>query len=179
MGLQQASAELQRPIGAIIGAIRQGALQLGRAASRVGYNSFLLRFDQLEEWASAQPAVVKKSAAALPGVMSLPEFARSIGLRDSYQALVNAGYIAAFEIEHPITKRAQLRMSQLQIDSFHKEFLTPTTMEAEFGLHRNTILGVLRAAGIQKFTTDGHDFGPVYRRSDVESAFRKAGFPTA
>ena len=179
LGLQQASAELQRPIGAIIGAIRQGELQLGRAANRVGYNSFLLRFDQLEEWASAQPVVVKKNAAALSGVMSLPEFARSIGLRDSYQALVNAGYIVAFEIEHPITKRAQLRMSQLQIDSFHKEFLTPTTMEAEFGLHRNTILGALRAAGIQKFTTDGHDFGPVYRRCDVESAFRKAGFPTA
>lgn len=177
LGLQQASAALQRPVGAIIGAIRQGELQLGRAARRVGYNSFMLRFDQLERWASAQPAAVKKNASALPGVMSLPEFARSVGLRDSYQALVNAGHIAAFEIEHPITKRAQFRVTQLQIDSFHKEFLTPTTMEVEFGLHRNTILGTLRAAGIQKLTTDGHDFGPVYRRSDVESAFRKAGFP--
>ena len=95
--------------------------------------------------------------------------ARSIGLRDKrrVQALIEAGHIQALETVHPVTRRVQLRMTAAHIASFHKKFLTLTTMQTETGLHRNSILSLLRAANVRVFASDGLDFGPIYLRQEA------------
>lgn len=101
--------------------------------------------------------------------MSAAEFARSIGLRDKgrIEALIEAGHAVALETVHPVTRRVQLRMTEAHIASFHEKFLTLTTMQTETGLHRNTILSLLRASGVQVFAPDGLDFGQIYLRKEA------------
>jgi hypothetical protein len=50
--------------------------------------------------------------------------------------------------------------------------VTLTTLAAETGKHRNTLRGLL--ARLARFTPEGHDFGPVYLRSDVSKVLRQS-----
>ena len=84
-----------------------------------------------------------------------------------FQALIEAGHAEALETVHPVTRRMQLRMTEAHIASFHEKFLTLTTMQAETGLHRNTILSLLKASDVQAFAPDGLDFGPIYLRQEA------------
>ncbi|MDQ7775375.1 MAG: hypothetical protein Q4615_05390 [Paracoccus aminovorans] len=110
-----------------------------------------------------------RATDSLPSIMSAAEFARSIGLRDKgrIEALIEAGHAVALETVHPVTRRVQLRMTEAHIASFHEKFLTLTTMQTETGLHRNTILSLLRASGVQVFAPDGLDFGQIYLRKEA------------
>ena len=51
--------------------------------------------------------------------------------------------------------------------TFHRRFVTLTTLAAETGRHRNILRGQLAARGIVRFAGDGQSFGPAYleRRS--------------
>ncbi len=167
--LQAASARAHMPVGDIISAIRSSELQVGRVAADEGYHGFSVLKSSVDRWRKARADHAMRAVDALPGVMSAAEFARSIGLRDKrrFQALIEAGHAEALETVHPVTRRMQLRMTEAHIASFHEKFLTPTSMQTETGLHRNTILSLLRAASVQAFASDGLDFGPIYLRQEA------------
>ena len=167
--LQAASARAHMPVGDFISAIRAGELQVGQVAADDGYHGFSVRKLSVDRWRKARADHAMRAVDALPGVMSAAEFARSIGLRDKrrFQALIEAGHAEALETVHPVTRRMQLRMTEAHIASFHEKFLTPTSMQTETGLHRNTILSLLRAASVQAFASDGLDFGPIYLRQEA------------
>ena len=167
--LQAASARAHMPVGDIISAIRTGELQVGRVAADEGYHGFSVRKSSVDRWRKARADHAMRAVDALPGVMSAAEFARSIGLRDKrrFQALIEASHAEALETVHPVTRRMQLRMTEAQIASFHEKFLTLTSMQAETGLHRNTILSLLRTARVGVFAPEGLDFGPIYLRQEA------------
>lgn len=65
-----------------------------------------------------------------------------------------------------------MRMTEQDIEAFHERFITPTAIEAETGLHRQTILAHLRAKQIERFSPGGQDYGPVYLREAIEGQMR-------
>lgn len=75
---------------------------------------------------------------------------------------------------HPVTRREQFRMTAEQIAAFHEKYLTPTTVMRESGLHRNTILARLSAAGIQPYAPDGKSFGVIYLRREADPVVKSA-----
>ena len=167
--LQAASARAHMPVGDFISAIRAGELQVGQVAADDGYHGFSVRKLSVDRWRKARADHAMRAVDALPGVMSAAEFARSIGLRDKrrFQALIEAGHAEALETLHPVTRRMQLRMTEAYIASFHEKFLTLTAMQAETGLHRNSILSLLRTASVGVFAPEGLDFGPIYLRQEA------------
>jgi len=174
--LQAASARAHIPVANIISAIRSGELQVGRVVTDEGYHGFSVRKSSVDQWRKARADHAMRAVDTLPGVMSAAEFARSIGLRDKrqFEALIEAGHAEALETVHPVTRRVQLRMTSGHIASFHGKFLTLTTMQAETGLHRNTILSRLKASGVAVFAADRLDFGPVYLRQEAMPELRTA-----
>lgn len=94
--------------------------------------------------------------------------------RGWYPALHEAGHTPAFWTRHPVTRRAVLYVSEDDEAKFHRRFLTPTTMQSEFGLHRQTCTARLRAAGIRPFSPGEVDFVPLYLRQEAEPVLQKA-----
>lgn len=76
--------------------------------------------------------------------------------------------MTAQAVLNPRTHLTQFRMSEADIAAFHKRFLTTTTIEEEFGLHRNRILAILRSAGARKFMLEGRSVGPICLRAEVD-----------
>lgn len=89
-----------------------------------------------------------------------------------FHALIAAGRSPAQQVMNPKTNMLQFTMTPADSAAFHCKFLTTTTIEAEFGLHRNRIRAVLSAAGAQPFIIEGASVGPVWLREDVERHFR-------
>ncbi len=106
--------------------------------------------------------------------ISAAAFGRSVGLRDGghFQKLIEAGHVSARAFRNPKTHAWQWRMTPADVASFHRKFLTTSTIEAEFGLHRNRILAVLNAAGARPFTLDGVSVGSVWLREEVQHNFK-------
>lgn len=121
-------------------------------------------------------AYLEALKSAMPGVMSAAGFGRKVGLRDKgyFLALVDEGHTPATRIKQPTTGRDQLRVTEADIAEFHRRFLTPTTITAEFGLHRNTIFAAFRETGVVPFAPDGRDFGSLYLRSEAAPLFARA-----
>lgn len=112
-------------------------------------------------------------AGALANTISAAEFGRSVGLRDGgyLQALVEVGHVPAQQVQNPKTKAMQYRMTQADVVEFHRKFLTTTTIGLEFGLHRNKILAVLRAAGAPPFALEGRSVRSIWLRDEIERYF--------
>ena len=155
-------------VGAIITAARNGQLQLGRYSNVIGYAGFCVMKSQID---ALRPAKQKQHAS---GHVTPAVFGRSIGIRDSgwFETLVAGGHTPATRMPHPIRGDERTLVSTSDAAEFHKRFLTATTMENEFGIHRRTLLAKLRAAGVGVFTPGGQDVGQVYLREDVEAGFR-------
>ena len=60
------------------------------------------------------------------------------------------------------------------IVEFHARFVTASTMEREFGLHRRTLFAKLKAAHVKAFAPNTQDFGALYLREDVEAVIKPA-----
>lgn len=117
-----------------------------------------------------------RDAGCHPAGQPASVFANSVGKKRGnwYPALHQAGHAPAFWSRHPVTRRAVLDVSQDDRTEFHRRFLIPTTMQREFGLHRQTCPTRLRAVGVMPFSPGGADFGPVYLRREAEPDLRRA-----
>lgn len=174
-GLESLQLAKQRkgiPVGTIISKVRTGDLSIFRQPDEAGYRGFRVRVTEIDAY-SARIAATASPAAELQNSISAAAFGRKVGLRDGghFLALTDAGYVATQVVRHPVTRQNQHRMTAQHIAAFHRKFLTLTTIKAEFGLHRNTILALLKAAGAKPFRLNGQSVGSIWLRDEVESIF--------
>lgn len=160
--IQRAKVRSGLRVGAIIGGVRRGSLQLARSCSGKGYDSFLVRRDEIDRIA---PPNQDLTAAA--------QFGRSVGLRDGgrFLALVAAGHTPARRKKHPGMNVERFYVSSYDRAAFHRRFVTLTTLAAERNTHRNTIAARLKAARVHPFAPNGADFGQVWLREEAEAVF--------
>ena len=169
--IQAASRRASVPKKQIIDAIERGQLRDGVG----GYHGFEVHSAEFMIW----PRHLLKDAlppeAQIAGVISAAAFARSIGLRDqsSLANLMAEGHATGFTTLNPKMRRLQWQMSEADIAAFHEKFLTLATMQTEFKLHRNTLRGLLSAAGCTRFSPSQADFGPIWLRKAVEPILRQ------
>ncbi|WP_242494170.1 TniQ family protein [Salipiger sp. IMCC34102] len=173
--LQFAKQRTGLPVGAMLNAIRERRMRVARDPGQSGYRSFMVLKAEVDSLAGARPHVRRRDETTAAG-QPASVFANSIGMRRSgwYPALHEAGHAPAFWSRHPVTRRAVLYVSGDDEAKFHRRFLTPTTMQSEFGLHRQTCTARLRAAGISPFSPGGADLGPLYLRQEAEPVLQKA-----
>ena len=150
-------------------------MRVARDPGQSGYRSFMVLKAEVDSLAGARPHVRRRDKTTAAGQLA-SIFANSIGMRRRgwYPALHEAGHAPAFWTRHPVTRRAVLYVSEDDEAKFHRRFLTPTTMQSGFGLHRQTCTARLRAAGIRPFSPGGVDFGPLYLRQEAEPVLQKA-----
>ena len=163
--IQKAVVRRRLRVGAIIGAVREGALRLARDPEVFGYRSFLVEKAAIDQ--------ICKDVVLPPG-MTAAAFGRSIGMRDKgcFLALIAAGHTPAGTVPHAGTGKPVPFVTPGDIAAFRRRFVTSSMMEREFGLHRQTCLARLRAAGVTPFSPDGQDYGFLYERQDVEKVLR-------
>lgn len=171
--IQHAKKRKGVPVGQIVALALAGQIALGRDVGVDGYNGFRVRTEEVDILAQemAGRATGQKEFSA---TISAAAFGRSVGLRDGghFQKLIEAGQVPAQKVKNPKTHTLQWRMTPADVAAFHRKFLTTTTIEAEFGLHRNRILAVLNAASARPFTLDGVSFGSVWLREEVQHHFK-------
>ena len=165
--LQRARARSGLGLDGILGAIRDGRLQVGQQAGSDGWRSFRVRKAEIDRMARPRGAPTEC------GVIPAGVVAREVGLRDGghFLALLAAGHSPAQQMTHPRTGVERLYMSPGDIAAFHRRFLTLRTMAAEFGTaRRGAMLARLDAAGVRRFSPGGVDHGPIWLRAEVEAA---------
>jgi len=174
-GLQFAKRRTGLPVGAMLNAIRERRMRVARDPGQSGYRSFMVLKAEVDSLTGARPHVRRRDETAAAG-QPASVFANSIGMRRRgwYPVLHQAGHAPAFWNRHPVTRRAVLYVSEDDKAKFHRRFLTPATMQSEFGLHRQTCTARLRAAGVRPFSPGGVDFGPLYLRQEAEPVLQKA-----
>lgn len=152
-------------IRTIIASIRSGEIQVVKRAGIDGFNGLCVWRADVDRL--AKPVPVEESS--LSGTIAAAAFGRAVGMRDKglFLAFVKAGHTPTAEIEHPKTRQMQHRMTPGDGAAFHRRYLTPTTIESEFGLHRNTSLAILKAGGVARFSPDGVDYGAIWLRSEA------------
>lgn len=171
-GLQEAKKRKGVAVRHLIAQVRAGQLQLRRARAIAGYNGFQVSVAEVNALAARLEQTLPH-APAFTGSVSAAAFGRKVGIRDGghFLVLIQAGHVPAQAVLNPKTHLTQFRMSEEDIAAFHKRFLTTTTIEEEFGLHRNRILAILRSAGARQFMLEGRSVGPLWLRAEVECIF--------
>ncbi len=171
--LQHAKKRKGVPVCQVIDLALSGKMALCQDERIPAYNGFRVRVSDINALAAERDSAGTK-AGAFADTISAAEFGRSVGLRDGgyLQALVEAGQVRAQKVQNPKTNTMQYRMTQADVAAFHRKFLTTTTIGIEFGLHRNKILAVLRAAGAHPFALDGRSVGSIWLRDEIERYFK-------
>ena len=149
------------------GAIRDGRVQAGRRAGATGFHALVVRKRDIDHLASA-PAVEED----LTGMTSAAVFGRTLGLHNAgdFAGFVAAGHTPARQVRNPKTQRLQVFLTDEDVVAFHRRYVTIASLQAETGLHRNTLRGLLSGARVKRVLPGGRDFGPIYLRADVEAA---------
>lgn len=170
--LQQARRRKGLDVGTIIRSVRSGVLKIATADVSAGYSGFYVLKAEIDAIAAGRVSATPHFPE-LSDTVSAAAFGRSIGLRDGrrFLALVEAGYVPASELINPRTQKNQLRMNDQDIAEFHRQFLTLTTAEVEFGISRNRASAIVKAHGVQPFSPEGQDFGSIWLRVDVAPLF--------
>ena len=160
-------------VGQLISLALAGKIALGRVVGIDGYNGFRVRIGDVDALAEEMADTVTRPEG-FTQTISAAAFGRSVGLRDGghFQKLIEAGHVLARKVKHPKTHLLQWRMTPADVAAFHRKFLTTSTIEAEFGLHRNRILALLNAAGTRPITLDGMSIGSVWFRDEVQHHFK-------
>lgn len=168
--LQMAKKRSDMGVGATIAAARNGQLQLGRYSDVAGYAGFCVLKSQIDEMATVKQKKLESNAAEQDHVTPAV-FGRSVGIRKSgwFEALFAGGHTPATKLPNPTGGHELMLVSSSDSAEFHKQFLTSTTMEKEFGVHRRTLLAKLRDARVDTFNPNGQDFGQIYLRANVEA----------
>lgn len=168
--IQMAKCRSDLRVGTLITAVRMGQLQLGQREGVWGYAGFCLLKSEVD---ALNP--VRKDGQ-MESMISAAVFARSIGMRSEgwFEKLVAAGHTPGTRMPHPKLGGMRVYASKEDIDKFHLRFLTPSTMEREFQVHKRTLLAKLKAAHVEAFAPNAQDFGALYLRKDVEVAIKPA-----
>lgn len=167
--MQEAKKRKGFAVRHLIAQVRAGQLQLRRVQAVAGYNGFQVSVAEVNALAARLEQTLPY-AHVFTATTSAAAFGRKVGIRDGghFLALIQAGHVTAQAVLNPKTHLTQFRMSEEDIAAFNKRFLTTTTIEEEFGLHRNRILAILRSAGARQFMLEGRSVGPIWLRAEVE-----------
>ncbi|WP_299565711.1 TniQ family protein [uncultured Sulfitobacter sp.] len=170
--LQQARRRKGLDVGTIIRLVRSGALKIAASDVSAGYSGFSVLKAGINAIVAGRASVTPQFPE-LSDTISAAAFGRSIGPRDGrrFLALVEAGYVPATELINPKTQKKQLRMNDQDIAAFHRQFLTLTTAEVEFGISRNRASAIVKAHDAKPFSPEGQDFGSIWLRVDVAPLF--------
>jgi hypothetical protein len=168
-----ASNRVKIGVDKIITALRSRELSVGQRQGVRGYHGLCVYGPEVDTWSDRTIARSTDQAEEIPGVMSAAAFGRSVGIRDKahFLALANAGHTPTVRIVHPKTKQVQLRVTEEHMKAFHRRFLTTTTIEREFGLHRNAIVASLKAGKVLPFASNGQEFGALWLRDEAAGLF--------
>lgn len=158
----------------LIEAIRAGRLPVGQRPDVVGFHGFVVPRKEVERLVPTRDVQGEGVEHHPPDLIPAAEFGRSVGLRDNgnFLALIEAGHVPARQVLNVKTGRLQYHLGAEDIASFHRRFVTLTTLSAETGHHRHTLKGLLAASKVGRFAPEGQDFGPVYLRAEVSQAVR-------
>lgn len=158
----------------LIEAIRAGRLRVGQRPDVVGFHGFVVPRKEVECLVPTRDVEGEGVEHHPPDLIPAAGFGRSVGLRDNgnFLALIEAGHVPARQVLNVKTGRLQYHLGAEDIASFHRRFVTLTTLSAETGHHRNTLKGLLAASKVGRFAPEGQDFGPVYLRAEVSQAVR-------
>lgn len=165
--LQRARARSGLGLDDILGGIREGRLHVGQQYGTDGWQSFRVRKAEVDRMARPRGAPTER------GMIPAGVVAREVGLHNSghFIALLAAGHSPAQRMTHPRTGVTRLYLSIEDKAEFHRRFLTLRTMAKEFGEARgSTFLARLDAAGVQRFSPNSVNFGPIWLRAVVEAA---------
>ncbi|MEJ1992671.1 MAG: TniQ family protein [Maritimibacter sp.] len=155
-----------------VAAIRDEQLAVGRLTGVSGFHGLVVRKNEIDQLKAQKSKRLGPDEIELSGSLSAAEFGRSVGLRAHgyFVSLIEAGHTPAERRLNPRTGRQQYRLSKQDIAAFHRCFVTLTTLSNETGLHRNTLRRMFERSRVTGFAPDGHDFGPVYLRSEAAKA---------
>jgi predicted transposase YbfD/YdcC len=157
-GIQQAKCRSGLGVGKIIASIRARRLQIGRREDREGYAGFSVLKAEIDG------LKLLKQEQSEGKMVSAAVFAHSVGMRSEgwFEKLAAAGHTPATRMPHPKWGGMRVYLSQADVAEFHKRFLTASTMEREFGLHKRTLMARLKAAKVRAFAPSCQDFGALY-----------------
>jgi hypothetical protein len=157
----------------LVNAIREKRLTVGQRAGSAGFHGIVVPKSAIDDMAPPRSSTSGSVLQEMQGSVAAVEFGRSIGLRDTFSSLISAGHVTSQLVLNPLTRRVQYRMTKVDIDAFHKKFVTLTTLSAETGQHRNTLKMVLDAAQTSPFSPQGKNFGRIYLREDVVGLMKR------
>ncbi len=170
--LRLAATRVKLSLSTLIEAIREERLTVGQRVEVRGFHGIVVSKSEVDGLAPERRTTESFVEMELPGVASAAEFGRSVGLRDhgNFVALVEAGHTPATKYVNPRTRRSQYRLDADDISSFHRRFVTLSTLSEETGYHRNTVKSLLKASRVNRFNAGDREYGPVYLRSEAAKA---------
>ncbi|MFD2741712.1 hypothetical protein ACFSUD_19325 [Sulfitobacter aestuarii] len=135
-------------------------VRIGNHADFDGYAALYVYHDEVSSVLSPQPS----------SDQSIELFSKTVGIGQPIRMkrLVRNGHTPATELVHPKLKTRQFFISRDDADAFNQRFYTPRTMAQAHGKSRQSMTATLRAAGVEVFSPDGEDYGPLYLRQDVD-----------
>lgn len=169
------------PLSELVRAIRDQRLIVGQRSGVNGFHGIVVPKSEVDVIAAPARAVRDMFLEEIPGSMTAAEFGRSVGLRRGgvFQAMIEAGHVSAYQIINPRTGRLQYWMTTEDMATFHRRFVTLTTLSAETGQHRNTLKATLEASRVGRFSPEGRDFGLVYLREAIVTVITRSRPQTA
>ena len=163
--------------GTIINSIRDGSLQIAETKGIQGYSGFVVRKDEIDLLLGKNTDVIEDKPQGPEGVVSTAAaFGRSVGMRENeaFVRLVRAGHTPASHTDISKTGKKRYYMTEEDIAAFHQEYLTQSTMSAEFNVFWRTLITRLQTAQVKPFTSGNEEYGHLYLRTDVRRFFRSS-----
>ena len=81
--------------------------------------------------------------------------------------LIVNGHTPATLIQNPKTRAEQNYLTADDADAFHSKFMTPRTMDKEYGRSWQSLGADMRSKGVNPFTPNGEVYGSLFLRSEV------------
>jgi hypothetical protein len=168
--IQMARRRSDLSVGTLIAAVRARQLHVGHREDLWGYAGFSVLKSEVDALKPPRKDEQEES------MISAAAFARSVGMRREgwFEKLMAAGLMTGTRMLHPKIGGMRVYVSKKDIIEFHARFVTASTMEREFGLHRRTLFAKLKAAHVKAFAPNTQDFGALYLREDVEAVIKPA-----
>lgn len=162
--ISKSAARLMVGPEVIIRAIQeQRIVRIGNHADFDGYAALYVYHDEVCSILSPEPL----------SNQSIDMFSKTVGIGQPtrMRRLVVNGHTPATEMVHPKLKTKQLFITRDDADAFHQRFYTPRTMAQAHFKSWQSMTATLRAAGVEVFSPDGNDYGPLYLRQEVDRKF--------
>ncbi|MEP0469043.1 MAG: hypothetical protein ABJD51_12280 [Roseobacter sp.] len=159
--IYKACLRIRVPLQAIVEAIRQGDVTVGKAVGQTGFASILVNKQSIDQ--ALRPT--------RPDMPSVAEFARTVGLhRDGgLNRLVAADEVAVTRVFNPLTAQLSDYMSDANVRQFHHKFTTLKLLSHLVGRDSRTVSIELAKAGIERFSPDDAQYGAVFRMDDLKN----------